>query len=401
MRTGLHPRVGTEGHGRGRFSHPVSSPDAGAVPRGTAGARHGFTRGTGLPFPGVHVAWQAWAGSHVPQKAVKNKNQADVGLHLAETSSCQGAEPPREMFRGSPDQETCNRPSHRASTSAAGAPEGSDAERRPCRAQRRRPSTRGLETGDKDVWALPGRIQAPSASPEHKNSRGGVAGDGGEEPVVVFLPSTATRLATANSPLHAKCCTDPQKNPITAPKAKVIWEAGLCSGWGCSARLALPRAAPAGCRFPDAGDSAKGDILQRTGHVANYPRCVASPRLGKARGQGPNAAEKAGGERSCSPELGKGVPLWGPRGAADAQGQDGGTTAAGRARMGFLGVWSVARAPSPGLIWAKLRKDANVSVWARGKRCSTERPDQPGHCRWHRGIAGGTGTSGVFAPLTQ
>lgn len=51
----------------------------------------------------------------------------------------------------------------------------------------------------------------------------------------------------------------------------------------------------AGCRFPDAGDSAKRDVLQHIGHVANYPRCVVSPRLRTARGQGPNAAEKAVG----------------------------------------------------------------------------------------------------------
>lgn len=46
------------------------------------------------------------------------------------------------------------------------------------------------------------------------------------------------------------------------------------------------------------------------------------------------------------------------------------------------------------LIWAKLSKDTTISVWARGERCQP-RP------RLSRGIAGGTGTSGVFTPLTQ
>lgn len=28
---------------------------------------------TGFPFPGTHVAWRAWAGSHMPHRAVKIK----------------------------------------------------------------------------------------------------------------------------------------------------------------------------------------------------------------------------------------------------------------------------------------------------------------------------------------
>lgn len=74
-----------------RQGHPMSSPSAGAVLYGMAGAQHGL-RGCMAGLGGLPCATES----------SKNEIEAGVGPHLAETSSCQGSEPPWETSHGSP-----------------------------------------------------------------------------------------------------------------------------------------------------------------------------------------------------------------------------------------------------------------------------------------------------------
>lgn len=95
---------------QGPWQVPVLPPDelsrrralAGEVPYGTAGARRGLSMGPRLSFPRDARGMAGLSGLPRATESSKNKNQAGVGLCLVEASSCQGSEPPWEMFHGSP-----------------------------------------------------------------------------------------------------------------------------------------------------------------------------------------------------------------------------------------------------------------------------------------------------------
>lgn len=94
------------------------------------------------------------------------------------------------------------------------------------------PSMRGLETGDKDIWALPGRIQLEhcDTGAQHpqstKTATGWLSGMGEYSRPLHFYPNNTCnhqpppilqQHTVPPSPLHTTCCTTP-KTPQFLPQ---------------------------------------------------------------------------------------------------------------------------------------------------------------------------------------